>query len=104
MTYKIKSANAKGKKYTAILDKEHEGKSISFGASDYAQYKDRTSLGKYSNKDHGDVSRLISYYKRHYPQKAKGMNKNNWRNVRNRILKETGVSDGARYFSSKYLW
>ena len=53
------------KKYMANVKDLSTGKIrvIHFGASDYQQYKDRTGLGFYTKKNHGDI---ISRYSRYF--------------------------------------
>ena len=54
-------SSRKGKKYKAIFP----GKVIHFGATGYQQFKDRTGLGLYTHKDHGDIARRKNFWKRH---------------------------------------
>ena len=55
------------KKYMANVKDLSTGKIrvIHFGASDYQQYKDRTGLGFYTKKNHGDIKRMRRYFTRH---------------------------------------
>ena len=61
-----KSAS-KNKKYNAILwnKKTKKEKKVPYGDSRYAQYRDSTGLGVFSNKDHLDKSRRKKYKIRH---------------------------------------
>lgn len=52
----------KGKKYD-VFDGNTEKYIASFGSKNHQQFFDR--IGYYSNKDHKDINRLSSYYKRH---------------------------------------
>lgn len=56
-----------GKKYMAVVRDNRTGakRTLHFGAYDYEQYKDRTKLGAFSHKNHGDRSRQRNYYNRH---------------------------------------
>ena len=58
-------------------------KTIQFGDKRYQQFKDKTPLKLYSNKDHNDSIRKKSYHARHN-------------------LNYEAFSPGA--FSKKYLW
>jgi len=82
----FKKSNTKNKKYDAIIqDKEGHERKISFGHTQYQQYKDTTGLNIYSNKDHLDKNRRRLYHIRH-----------------NKDIKPNQYSAG--YFSMKYLW
>ena len=73
------------------------GRKIHFGASDYEQFKDSTSVGKYSHKNHGDSQRRKSYFSRHSGEQFKGR----------AIEKEFKKSNGkytAKILSHIYLW
>lgn len=61
-----KSSNPK-KKYMAYIKNIISGKIriLHFGASDYEQYKDRTPLKLYANKNHNNKKRQHNYYSRH---------------------------------------
>jgi hypothetical protein len=59
------------KKYKVVLYKDYnlykkrkKMETVSFGASDYEQYEDRTPLKYYSSKNHLDIDRRESYLKR----------------------------------------
>ena len=40
-------------------------RTLHFGASDYEQFKDRTPVGAFSYRDHGDRVRQRNYFTRH---------------------------------------
>lgn len=63
----IKKSNRKEKKYMAIVKniKTNVTRIIHFGASDYPQYKDRTTLKLYKRKNHNDRKRMRNYFSRH---------------------------------------
>lgn len=84
---KFQKSTNKKKKYDAILENKKTGKTVKvpFGASSYEQYKDKTGLGLYSNKDHNDPQRRKNYKSRHQG-----------------FIKKGQYSPG--YFSMKYLW
>lgn len=81
-----KSKNLK-KKYDAIIVNKKSGKiyRIPFGASDYEHFRDRTSLGLWSEYDHNDPVRRSLFRARH---------------------KKTydPESYSPTYFSWRYLW
>lgn len=59
------------KKYKVVLYRDYDFykkrkkmETVSFGASDYEQYEDRTPLKYYSSKNHLDIDRRESYLKR----------------------------------------
>ena len=64
----------KGKKYTAIIQdkKTKKIRKLHFGASDYAQYKDRTPLKLYAHKNHNTRKRMENYFNRHSGTKKRG--------------------------------
>lgn len=78
-----------GKKYKVVTP---GGKTVHFGASAMGHYKDRTGVGAWSHKDHGDDVRRKSYLAR-----AKGIvnkqGQHTWRDP-----------ESANYYSVKYLW
>jgi len=80
-------SKTKNKKYDAVLINKatKKEKRIPFGASDYEQYKDSTSLGLYSSKDHNDKKRRDLYRLRHEKYLRSGFY-------------------SASYFSYFYLW
>ena len=89
----IKKSSRKGKKYMVEID----GKIIHFGSSLYPQYKDRTKLALYKDKDHNDPKRRQNYFKRHSGVNTK----------REAIDKELALSNGklnAKILSHLYLW
>jgi len=87
------------KKYTASIKnkKTKKVRTIHFGASDYAQYKDRTPLKLYAHKNHNTRKRMQNYFSRHSGTKKRG----------EAIAKEKKKSKGyynAKILSHKYLW
>jgi hypothetical protein len=88
-----------GKKYRAFIKDNQTGviRTIDFGASDYQQYKDRTPLQLYANKNHGDRKRMRNYFNRHSGTPIR----------HDAIEKEKNKSDGyynAKILSHEYLW
>lgn len=88
-----------GKKYRAFIKNSQTGdiRTIDFGASDYEQFKDRTPLQLYANKNHGSRKRMRNYFNRHSgtPIREKA------------IEKEKKKSNGyfnAKILSHEYLW
>ena len=59
------------KKYTAhVKDKKTKKvRKIHFGDVRYQQYKDRTPLKLYANKNHGTRKRMENYFNRHSGEK-----------------------------------
>ncbi len=55
------------KKYTAYIQnkKTKKVRKLHFGDRRYQQYKDRTPLKLYKNKNHGTRKRMQNYYSRH---------------------------------------
>ena len=55
------------KKYTAYIKNKKTKKLrlLHFGDKRYQQYKDRTPLKLYKNKNHGTRKRMQNYYSRH---------------------------------------
>lgn len=87
------------KKYTAFVknDKTQKIRKIHFGDNRYQQYKDRTKLGLYTSKNHGDKRRQYNYYNRH---SGEG-------NRKKAIEKEIKINKGhytPKILSHKYLW
>lgn len=87
------------KKYTASIKnkKTKKVRTIHFGASDYAQYKDRTPLKLYAYKNHNTRKRMQNYFSRHSGTKKRS----------EAIAKEKKKSKGyynAKILSHKYLW
>jgi len=82
----FRKSKTKNKKYDAILMdmKTNKLKYVPFGDVNYNQYKDRTGLNIYSNKDTMDIKRRDLYRKRHA-----GEEKNKF---------------SSGYFSYYYLW
>ena len=63
----FEKSKSKGKKYAAIIEGKETGRRhrVNFGDSRYGHYRDKTGLGIYSAKDHGDSRRREMYQKRH---------------------------------------
>ena len=74
-----------GNKYAAILKSKATGRQVTihFGATGYAQYKDR-ALGLYASSDHTDPVRRASYRARH--------------------AGDINAAYSPSWFSLKYLW
>ena len=55
------------KKYTAYIknNKTKKQRKLHFGDRRYQQYKDRTKLKLYKNKNHNTLKRMRNYYSRH---------------------------------------
>jgi hypothetical protein len=87
------------KKYTAIVRNKSTGntRKIHFGDRRYQQYKDRTPLGRYTRKNHGDRKRMRGYFSRHSgtPKRADAIR---------REIKKSGGTYNAKILSHKYLW
>ena len=87
------------KKYTAIIKNKQTKKErkLHFGDRRYQQYKDRTKMKLYKNKNHNTRKRMQNYYKRH----SKTSNR------KKAILLEVKKSKGLynpKILSHKYLW
>ena len=87
------------KKYTAYIrnNKSKKIRKLHFGDVRYQQYKDRTDLKLYKNKDHNTRKRMQNYFSRHSGTK----------NRKKAILKEIKNSKGyytPKILSHKYLW
>ena len=87
------------KKYTAYIKNKKTKKirKIHFGDKRYQQYKDRTPLQLYKNKNHGTRKRMQNYYSRHSGTKKR----------REAIKREKHKSKGlynAKILSHIYLW
>ena len=87
------------KKYTAYVKNKKTKKirKIHFGDKRYQQYKDRTPLKLYKNKNHCTKKRKQNYYSRHSGTK----------NRKKAIKKEKRKSRGlynAKILSYEYLW
>ena len=85
---RFERSKAKGKKYAAIIQnrKTKKDRRINFGALGYEHYKDLTPLKLYSNLDHKDKNRRLSYHARHNTHRI------------------DGSEYSPAYFSFKYLW
>ena len=87
------------KKYTAHVKhkKTKKIRKIHFGDRRYQQYKDRTPLKLYKNKNHGTRKRMQNYYSRHSGTK----------NRSEAIKREKRKSKGyytPKILSHIYLW
>lgn len=87
------------KKYTAYVKHKKTTKirKIHFGDKRYQQYKDRTPLKLYKNKNHGTRKRMQNYYSRHSGTKTRKQG----------IAKEIKKSKGyytPKLLSHQYLW
>ena len=88
-----------GKKYTAFIKNKKTKKTrrLNFGASDYAQYKDRTPLKLYAYKNHNTRKRMQNYFNRHSGTKSRTK----------AIAREKKKSKGyytPKILSHQYLW
>ena len=87
------------KKYTATVrnNKTKKTRKINFGDNRYEQFKDRTPLGLYSSRNHGDKRRQYNYYNRHsgVGNRQKAINKE--------IRKNRGYYT-PKILSHEYLW
>ena len=85
----FKMSTRQGKKYSVVTP---SGKTVHFGSSAMQHYKDRTGVGAWSHKDHGDDARRKSYLAR-----SKG--------IKNKAGELTYKNkESANYYSVKYLW
>ena len=87
------------KKYTAHIKDKKTGKVrvLHFGHKDYEQFKDRTKIGLYSSRNHGNKKRQRNYYNRHSGEK----------NRKKAIEKEKRKGNGyytPKLLSHIYLW
>ena len=82
------------KKYTAYIKnkKTKKTKKLHFGDRRYQQYKDRTNLKLYKNKNHNTQKRMKNYYSRHSGTK----------NRKKAISKEIKKSNGFNPVSQLY--
>jgi len=87
------------KKYMATIKNIDTGKTrlIHFGASDYQQYRDRTGLGIYTVKNHGDRKRMQRYFTRH-----SGIS-NRQKAIEKEKMKSKGIYN-PKILSHIYLW
>ena len=85
------------KKYTATIKHGKKTRKINFGDRRYQQYKDRTPLGLYSRKNHGERKRMQNYFSRHSGTKKRG------EAIKKEILKSGGLYN-AKILSHIYLW
>ena len=85
------------KKYTATIKHGKKTRKIHFGDRRYQQYKDRTPLGLYSRKNHGERKRMQNYFSRHSGTKKRG------EAIKKEIAKSGGLYN-AKILSHIYLW
>jgi hypothetical protein len=87
------------KKYTAHVKNKKTKKirKIHFGDKRYQQYKDRTPLKLYKNKNHGTRKRMQNYYSRH------SGTKNRMKAIKQEKRKSKGIYN-AKILSHVYLW
>ena len=87
------------KKYTATVknNKTNKDRVIHFGHKDYEQYKDRTKIGLYTHKNHGDIKRQRNYYNRHSGEK-------NRKKAINKEIKKSKGYYNPKVLSHIYLW
>jgi|UniRef100_A0A6C0BVZ1 hypothetical protein len=87
------------KKYTAYVKHKISKKirKIHFGDQNYEQFKDRTRLGIYTKKNHGNKKRQRNYYSRHSGEA------NRQRAIRKEEKKSRGDYN-AKILSHRYLW
>jgi hypothetical protein len=94
----MKSAR-KGKKYSAIVEnrKTRKQRVVHFGATGYQQYKDRTPLGLYKARDHGDRKRMQNYFSRHSGTKTRKL-------AIEKEKRKSGFLYNPKILSHEYLW
>lgn len=87
------------KKYTAYVRHHvtHKVRKVSFGASEYEQYKDSTPLHLYSSRNHLDAKRRRNYYSRHSKTSSKKQA------IKREIQKSSGLYT-PKLLSHLYLW
>jgi hypothetical protein len=85
------------KKYTATVKHGNKTRKIHFGDRRYQQYKDRTPLGLYSSKNHGERKRMQNYFSRHSGTKKRG-------EAIKREIEKSGGLYNAKILSHIYLW
>ena len=87
------------KKYTATVKDKKTKKTriLHFGDKNYEQFKDRTNLGIYSHKNHGNKRRQENYYNRHSGEK------NRKKAIAKEIRREKGYYT-PKILSHTYLW
>jgi len=85
------------KKYTATVKRGNKTRKIHFGDRRYQQYKDRTPLGLYSRKNHGERRRMQNYFSRHSGTKKRG-------EAIKKEIKKSGGEYNAKILSHIYLW
>ena len=87
------------KKYTAYIknNKTKKQRKLHFGDRRYQQYKDRTKLKLYKNKNHNTLKRMRNYYSRHSGTKNRKIA------IDNEIKKSNGLYT-PKILSHKYLW
>ena len=87
------------KKYTAHIQhkKTKKRRILHFGDRRYQQYKDRTDLQLYKNKNHSTRKRMQNYYSRHSGTKSR-------KAAIDKEVKESGGLYTPKILSHKYLW
>lgn len=89
------------KKYTAVMKNKATGRTrkIHFGDRRYEQFKDRTQLALYANKNHNDRRRLRNYYSRHSGVKTRKAGL-----AKERQKAQLSGLYSAKLLSHLYLW
>lgn len=87
------------KKYTAYIKnkKTRKIRKLHFGDRRYQQYKDRTPLHLYKNKNHGTRKRMQNYYSRH-------SGTTNRKSAINKEIKKSRGHYTPKILSHEYLW
>ena len=87
------------KKYTAYIknNKTKKIRKLHFGDRRYQQYKDRTPLKLYKNKNHNTKKRQQNYFSRHSGTKKQ-------KNLINKEIKKNKKFYTPKILSHKYLW
>jgi hypothetical protein len=87
------------KKYTAYIknNKTKKQRKLHFGDRRYQQYKDRTKLKLYKNKNHNTLKRMRNYYSRHSGTKNRKI-------AIDREIKKSNGLYTPKILSHKYLW
>ena len=80
-----------------VLPRTNKDRVIHFGHKDYEQYKDRTKIGLYTHKNHGDIKRQRNYYNRHSGEK-------NRKKAINKEIKKSKGYYNPKVLSHIYLW
>jgi len=89
----------KFKKYRAYVRNIKTGKErhIDFGDNRYQQFKDRTPVGHYTSKNHGNPKRMRNYFNRHSGTPHRG------HAIELERRKSKGIFN-AKILSHEYLW